>query len=71
MVDMAHPRAGPVKMVGVPVKLSATPGAVRTPSPALGEHSAQTLRTLLGLSDDEIRRLMEAGVVHGPAAQGA
>ncbi len=66
MVDMIHPRAGPVKMVGVPVKLSGTPGAVRTPSPALGEHSAQTLRTLLGLSADEIRRLMEAGVVHGP-----
>jgi formyl-CoA transferase/CoA:oxalate CoA-transferase len=67
MVDMVHPRAGPVKMVGVPVKLSGTPGAVRTPSPSLGEHSAQTLRTLLELPDDEIRRLIAAGVVHGPS----
>ena len=70
MVDMVHPRAGPVKMVGVPVKLSATPGAVRTPSPCLGEHSAQTLREVLGLPDEEIRRLMAAGVVHGPPAAG-
>jgi len=67
MVEMEHPRAGHVKMVGVPVRLSGTPGTVRTPSPSLGEHSAQTLRTLLGLGDDEIRRLMDAGVVHGPS----
>jgi len=67
MVEMEHPRAGPVKMVGVPVRLSGTPGTVRTPSPSLGEHSAQTLRTLLGLDDTEIRRLMDAGVVHGPS----
>jgi formyl-CoA transferase/CoA:oxalate CoA-transferase len=70
MVDMDHPRAGPVKMVGVPVRLSRTPGAVRTPSPSLGEHSAQTLRSLLGLPDDEIRRLIAAGVVHGPSDAG-
>jgi formyl-CoA transferase/CoA:oxalate CoA-transferase len=70
MVDMTHPRAGPVKLVGVPVKLSKTPGAVRTPSPALGEHSAMTLRDLLGLPDDEIGRLIDAGVVHGPARTG-
>ena len=66
MVDMDHPRAGPVQMVGVPVRLSATPGTVRTPSPCLGEHSEQTLREMLGMSDDEIRRLMAAGIVHGP-----
>jgi crotonobetainyl-CoA:carnitine CoA-transferase CaiB-like acyl-CoA transferase len=58
LVDMAHPRAGPVRVVGVPVRLSSTPGAVRTPSPALGEHTAETLRTLLGLDDAEIARLI-------------
>ena len=65
MVDMEHPRAGKVKMVGVPVKLSDTPGAVRSPSPMLGEHSVQTLRDVLGLGDAEIQRLLETGVVHG------
>jgi crotonobetainyl-CoA:carnitine CoA-transferase CaiB-like acyl-CoA transferase len=69
MVDTEHPRAGPVKLVGVPVKLSQTPGAIRSSSPMLGEHSAETLREVLGMGDAEIERLMQAGVVHG-AAQG-
>ncbi len=67
MVETEHPRAGPVKLVGVPVKLSQTPGAVRSPSPMLGEHSAETLREVLGMGDAEIERLMQAGVVHGVA----
>ncbi len=67
MVDTEHPRAGPVKLVGVPVKLSQTPGAIRSPSPMLGEHSAETLREVLGMGDAEIERLMQAGVVHGVA----
>lgn len=67
MVDTEHPRAGPVKLVGVPVKLSQTPGAIRSPSPMLGEHSAETLREVLGMDDAEIERLMQAGVVHGAA----
>ncbi|MCP5265884.1 MAG: CoA transferase [Burkholderiaceae bacterium] len=66
LVDMTHPRAGPVKMVGVPVRLSGTPGVVRTPSPSLGEHTAETLRDVLGLDAAEIARLFEAGVVFGP-----
>lgn len=67
MVETEHPRAGPVKLVGVPVKLSQTPGAVRSPSPMLGEHSAETLREVLGMGNAEIERLMQAGVVHGVA----
>jgi crotonobetainyl-CoA:carnitine CoA-transferase CaiB-like acyl-CoA transferase len=39
LVEMDHPQAGKVRMVGVPVRLSETPGAVRTPSPLLGEHT--------------------------------
>jgi len=33
----------------------------------LGEHSAETLREVLGMGDAEIERLMQAGVVHGAA----
>src|SRR4029078_10293121 len=33
LVEMDHPHAGKVKMVGAPVRLSETPGSVRTPSP--------------------------------------
>jgi formyl-CoA transferase/CoA:oxalate CoA-transferase len=63
IVDMAHPRAGPVRVVGVPVRLSRTPGAVRTPSPRLGEHTAETLRAVLGLGEDEVARLIREKIV--------
>ena len=65
IVEVDHPRAGRVGMAGVPVKLGATPGSIRTPSPALGEHTAQTLETLLGMGAEEIGALKRAGVVMG------
>jgi crotonobetainyl-CoA:carnitine CoA-transferase CaiB-like acyl-CoA transferase len=42
-VETAHPVAGTVKTLGIPVKLSETPGALRRPAPRLGEHSAEVL----------------------------
>jgi crotonobetainyl-CoA:carnitine CoA-transferase CaiB-like acyl-CoA transferase len=63
IVEMDHPRAGRVGMAGVPVKLGTTPGSVRSPSPALGEHTAQTLEELLGMGREEIAALARAGVV--------
>ena len=47
---------------GLPVKLSATPGAIERPPPLHGEHDAEVLREC-GLSDDEIDGLRERGVV--------
>lgn len=41
-----HPQAGPVKTLGVPVKLSETPGSVRFAAPLLGEHAAQIRQEL-------------------------
>ena len=38
-----HPAAGTVKTLGIPVKLSDTPGALRRPAPRLGEHTAEVL----------------------------
>jgi formyl-CoA transferase/CoA:oxalate CoA-transferase len=61
LIEIEHPRAGKLRVVGVPVRLSQTPGAVRTPSPALGEHTAQVLRELLGLAPREIDALRTAG----------
>jgi len=63
LVEMEHPRAGKVKMVGVPVRLSDTPGAVRTPAPLLGEHTDQVLKDLLGLGAREVQDLRAAGVI--------
>jgi len=63
IVEMDHPRAGRVGMAGVPVRLGTTPGSIRTPSPALGEHTAQTLGELLGMGSEEVAALARAGVV--------
>jgi crotonobetainyl-CoA:carnitine CoA-transferase CaiB-like acyl-CoA transferase len=41
VVEVEHPKAGRFKTLGVPIKLSATPGGVRMPAPMLGEHSAE------------------------------
>ena len=65
LVDMDHPRVGKVRMVGAPVRLSATTGAVRTPAPMLGEHTDEVLGQLLGLGDEQIAALRTAGVI-GP-----
>jgi crotonobetainyl-CoA:carnitine CoA-transferase CaiB-like acyl-CoA transferase len=43
VVETEHPAAGTFKTLGIPVKLSDTPGALRRPAPRLGEHSAEVL----------------------------
>ena len=61
IVAMEHPRLGNVRVVGVPIKLSATPGSVRTPSPALGEHTDSVLHDLLGMTQQDIDQLRAEG----------
>lgn len=63
IVETEHPTAGTVKMVGVPVKLSETPGAVREPAPVLGQHTDEVLSTWLGLGKGEIADLRKAGAI--------
>src|SRR5712692_6178097 len=43
-VEVEHPVAGTTRVLGVPIKLSRTPGAVRRPAPTLGEHTEEVLR---------------------------
>jgi crotonobetainyl-CoA:carnitine CoA-transferase CaiB-like acyl-CoA transferase len=45
VVEVDH-HAGPLRVTGVPVRLSATPGAVRLPPPALGQHTLEVLQEL-------------------------
>jgi len=60
---LQHSSAGPVRVLGVPVKLSATPGAVRRPPPALGEHTDKILTVDLGLTASQVAAMAAAGVV--------
>jgi crotonobetainyl-CoA:carnitine CoA-transferase CaiB-like acyl-CoA transferase len=61
-VEVEHPRAGRTRVLGIPVKLSGTPGAVRRPAPALGQHTDEVLREL-GYGEAAIRDLRARKVV--------
>jgi CoA:oxalate CoA-transferase len=63
LVEVEHPVIGKVPLPDTPVKLSRTPGGIRGASPALGEHTDEVLRELLGLSDDEIDDLRRSTVI--------
>jgi formyl-CoA transferase/CoA:oxalate CoA-transferase len=63
LVEVEHPVAGKMKMVGAPVRLSATPGGVRSPSPTLGQHTEEVLREVLAVGDAELAALRAAGAL--------
>jgi crotonobetainyl-CoA:carnitine CoA-transferase CaiB-like acyl-CoA transferase len=62
-VELPRPGAAPVPVVASPIRLSRTPPACAAPPPALGEHTAEVLRDLLGLTDDDVAALRARGVV--------
>jgi crotonobetainyl-CoA:carnitine CoA-transferase CaiB-like acyl-CoA transferase len=68
VVEIEQPGAGPVRQLGVPVKLSRTPGKPEQPGPALGEHTDEVLQSL-GYSSEEIETLKTSGAAAGPAAE--
>jgi len=63
VVEVKHPTAEKLKLVGIPVKYSETPGSVRLPPPLLGQHTKEILSDLLGYSKEEVNALREEGVV--------
>lgn len=61
VVELTHPEYGPLKALGIPIKLSDTPGAAEKAPPKFGEHNREVLRGL-GYSDLEIGRLETEGI---------
>src|ERR1700677_3493728 len=68
VVEIDQPGAErPVRQLGIPVKLTRTPGAhARLPGPALGEHTEEVLRAA-GYSEAEVSELLRTGAAAGPA----
>ena len=62
VASVEQPGYGPTRMLGFPVRASATPATIRRAAPLLGQHTAEILGEL-GLPATEIERLAEAGVV--------
>jgi crotonobetainyl-CoA:carnitine CoA-transferase CaiB-like acyl-CoA transferase len=58
-----HLTAGAVRVLGVPIKLSGTPGAVRTAPPVLGQHTDQILQRDCGLTASDTAALRAGGVI--------
>jgi len=62
IVSLPHPKAGIVKVLGVPIRLEATPGGLTAPPPLLGQHTEEILTRLGGLTRAEVARLRQRGV---------
>ena len=62
-VRLAHPKAGAVTAMGVPIRLWDTPGTAQAPAPLLGQHTDEILTGLLRIPKSRIDTLRAAGVV--------
>jgi crotonobetainyl-CoA:carnitine CoA-transferase CaiB-like acyl-CoA transferase len=62
VVDIDHPKIGPMKTLGLPIKSTGDLTAIRKPAPMLGQHSEEVLREL-GYGDADIRTLFDDQVI--------
>lgn len=62
-VELPHALAGMVPQVASPIRLSGTPVEYRRAPPMLGEHTLEVLTGVLGMSDEAVMALREAGVL--------
>lgn len=62
VITLRHPILGDLRVIGSPLRFSATPTRARRPPPLAGEHSREILEEA-GFSPQEIRELIDAGAV--------
>ena len=62
VIDFEHPQHGTIQMLGMPVRLSETPGSIRSPAPEFGQHSEEILLDL-GYDWDAISDLRKREVI--------
>jgi formyl-CoA transferase len=62
-IDLPHPTAGTVPLVGMPIRMSRSPPGYLRPPPLLGEHTDEVLHEMAGLDAAEIGALRKSGVL--------
>jgi crotonobetainyl-CoA:carnitine CoA-transferase CaiB-like acyl-CoA transferase len=67
IVEIAHPTAGHVNAIGLPIKFSNTPGGVRRAAPVLGQHTRE-VSLEHGFSGSEIDQMAALDVIQMPAS---
>ena len=63
LVEVEHPGVGKIPLLGIPIKLSKTPGRIKTIAPKVGEHNEEVYCGLLGYTYQELTQLEEKGVI--------
>ncbi|MDI3535286.1 MAG: CoA:oxalate CoA-transferase [Thermosediminibacterales bacterium] len=63
IVETEHPKAGKLKIPGVPIKFTNSSAEVRAPAPLLGQHLIEVLKDWVGLTEEDIDKLKSEGVV--------
>lgn len=63
VLEVQHPKLGPVRAVGNPIKLSGTPGEVANAAPELGQDTEEALAEFLKYDADVIESLRQRGAL--------
>jgi crotonobetainyl-CoA:carnitine CoA-transferase CaiB-like acyl-CoA transferase len=63
VVEIEHPRIGPMKTIGLPLKSTGDLTSIRKPAPWLGQHTAEILEGA-GYTEADVARLFADGVVY-------
>ncbi len=69
VMEVPHPTAGLLRMLGFPIKMSETPLTAELPPPLLGEHT-ETILLELGLDERDMARLVTEGAIKGDNVSG-
>ena len=62
-MDHDHADGGTVDLIASPIKLSASPVSYRQAPPMVGEHTIEVLKSRLDMSEDDMKKLQDEGVI--------
>ena len=63
VAEVPHPTIGTLRLAGIPIRYSETPGCIRRPPPLLGEHTDQVLPEVLGYTTQQVEDLRRQGTI--------